>query len=264
MIDLTDDRPSPTATVAYRVRFDECTPGGSLGSSGYLRYAQDVAWIHSERLGYDRAWYAERGIGWLVRGIQLVVLEPSGASDEVLLTTQVVGYRRILARRRADVRAADGRRVAIVLSDYVMIDERGAPTRVPAEFSRRFGVPAASFLPTRVALPAAPSGAEGMNVTPRRHELDPMGHVNHAVYVDWVDDAAGPAASAIPRRYRLEYLLPVTPASALVATTWPVDAGFAYRLADDDGVERFRGIVEPGPTEPWSRAASASGGVDGG
>jgi acyl-CoA thioesterase FadM len=246
-----DDRSSPTATVAYRVRFDECTPEGSLRASGYLRYAQDVAWIHSERLGYDRAWYTRRGIGWLVRGIQLIVLEPSRASDELLFTTRLDGYRRVLARRSADVRTASGRRVALVLTDYVMIDERGAPTRIPAEFSSRFGVPTETFLPTRVALSAAPSSAVEFRFTSRPHELDPMGHVNHAAYLDWIDEAGVPAASAIPCRYRLEYLLPVAPASGLVATTWPAATGFAYRLADDRGTERFRAIVEPGQTDPW-------------
>jgi acyl-CoA thioesterase FadM len=264
MTDRLDDRASSTAPVVYRVRFDECTPAGSLRSSGYLRYAQDVAWIHSERLGYDRTWYAERRIGWLVRGIQLVVLEPSGASDELLFTTRVVGYRRVLARRRADVRAAGGRLVAIVLTDYVMIDKRGGPTRVPAELSTRFGVPTEPFLPTRVTLPAAPSSAVSLHFTSRPHELDPMGHVNHAVYLDWVVEAASSAAISIPCRYRLEYLLPVAPESALVATAWPMETGFACRLADEGGVDRFRAIVEPGLTEPWVGATSAPVGVDGG
>jgi acyl-CoA thioesterase FadM len=265
LTDHVDDRPSPTATVAYRVRFDECAPDGSLRSSGYLRYAQDIAWLHSERLGYDRAWYARRGIGWLVRGIQLIVLEPSRASDELLLTTQVIGYRRVLVRRRADVRTADGHLVAVVLADYVMVDERGAPARVPAEFSTRFGVPTESFIPTRVALPPAPPSAEVARFTSRPHELDPMGHVNHAIYLDWVEEAALSAASAIPRRYRLEYLLSVAPASALIATTWPTATGLAYRLADHDDVVHLRAIVEPGRVEPWSGSpTSSSAGADGG
>jgi acyl-CoA thioesterase FadM len=252
------NRASPMATVAYRVRFDECAPAGSLRASGYLMYAQDAAWIHSERVGYDRAWYAQRRMGWLVRGIQLVVLEPSRASEELLLTTQVVGYRRALARRRADVRAASGRRVAIVLADYVMIGERGRPTRVPTELSTRFGVSTEPFNPTRVPLPVAPSSAVSFQFTTRPHELDPMGHVNHAVYLDWVEESASSAASAMPCRYRLEYLLPAKPESVLVATAWPVEAGFACRLADDDRVERFRAIVEPGLTEPWAGAAPGS------
>jgi len=257
-----DERPSPTATVVYRVRFDECDPAGQLRSSGYLRYAQDVAWIHSERLGYDRAWYAERGIGWLVRGIQLIVLEPSRASDELLITTQVIGYRRVLVRRSADVRATDGRRVAIVLTDYVMIDERGAPARVPAEFSTRFGVPAEPFRPTRVSLPAAPSSAPEVRFAARQHELDPLGHVNHAVYLDWIDEAADPMALEPPRRYRLEYLLPVARATSLVATSWPVATGLAYRLTDDHEREHHRAIVEPGLAGPWMGATGVTEGID--
>ena len=48
----------------YRVRFDEAGPDGLLRASGLLRYAQDVAWMHSEALGFDRAWYRERDLAW--------------------------------------------------------------------------------------------------------------------------------------------------------------------------------------------------------
>jgi hypothetical protein len=40
-----------------------------------LRYAQDVAWFHSASRGFDRAWYAERGLTWLVRTAEVSVLE---------------------------------------------------------------------------------------------------------------------------------------------------------------------------------------------
>jgi hypothetical protein len=40
--------------AGYRVRFDEAGPDGNLRTSGVLRYAQDVAWRHSEVLGFDR------------------------------------------------------------------------------------------------------------------------------------------------------------------------------------------------------------------
>jgi acyl-ACP thioesterase len=65
--------PALGMTVPYRVRFDESSPAGTIRTSALLRYAQDVAWLHSERLGFDRAWYAERGLTWLVRSVELVV-----------------------------------------------------------------------------------------------------------------------------------------------------------------------------------------------
>ncbi len=48
-------RPDPEVvrgvTIPYRVRFDECGPDGLARSSALLRYAQDVAWVHSEQHG---------------------------------------------------------------------------------------------------------------------------------------------------------------------------------------------------------------------
>ena len=56
------------------MRFDEAAPDGRLRTSGLLRYAQDLAWIHSASLGFDRGWYGERGLTWLVRAANVAVL----------------------------------------------------------------------------------------------------------------------------------------------------------------------------------------------
>ena len=58
-------------TRTYRVRFDEAGPDGNLPAEGYLRYAQDLAWIHSETAGFGREWYGARGLTWLARAIEL-------------------------------------------------------------------------------------------------------------------------------------------------------------------------------------------------
>ena len=39
--------------TSYRVRFDEAGPDGHLRTSGFMRYAQDLAWQHSADLGFD-------------------------------------------------------------------------------------------------------------------------------------------------------------------------------------------------------------------
>ncbi len=268
---MTDDQ-LRALTVRYRVRFDECGPTGTLRSAAYLRYAQDVAWIHSERLGYDRDWYATRGIAWLVRGVELELFEPVRTGQALDLTTRVIGFRRIWARRRTDVRTVDGRLVARALTDWVLTDRQGQPTRVPAEFLERFGLPAAPFSPIRVALPAQPPDALEVRFAVRYQELDPMGHANNAVYLEWIDELvrawAGPGApdpgapdpgapdpgapdptARFPRRYRLEYLVPVGPASALVATAWADGDSVACRFLDEAGAECSRARLGPGSAD---------------
>ncbi len=260
---MTDER-LRALTVRYRVRFDECGPTGTLRAAAYLRYVQDVAWIHSERLGYDRDWYTARGIGWLVRGVELELIEPVGTGQELDLTTLVIGFRRVWARRRTDVRTVDGRLVARALTDWVLADRQGQPTRVPAEFPERFGLAAAPFSPIRVTLPPQPPDAVEIRLAVRYQELDPMGHANNAAYLEWIDElvrawaehgAPGHGAPnhrasdptvRFPRSYRLEYLAPVGPASALVATAWADGDGVACRLSDEAGAESFRARLGPG------------------
>ena len=252
---IPDPADRSVARVAYRARFDECGPDTVARPSALMRWAQDVAWIHSERLGFGREWYADRGLAWVVRALELVLLGAVPMASTVDVETRVVGLRRVMARRRTDVLAADGSLVARILNDWVMTDvRRAAPARVPEDFPALFRVPPEGYEPIRVPLPPTPAEALRLPVVARPHELDPMAHVNNAAYLDWLDEAigaTGPAgASAIatvPRTYRLEYLLPVGLGVDHVATSWPTgDDGWAYRLARADGVDALRGTLKAG------------------
>ena len=207
--------------AGYRVRFDEAGPDGSMRVSSLLRYAQDIAWRHSERTGFDRAWYAERGLGWVVRGValELGVAVPMGHT--LRLSTAVIGHRRIWARRLCECRLATGELAARVTTDWVLLDARGRIVRIPEAFGLAFANPELDEDILRVPRPGgAPVAALELGV--RGRDLDPLDHVNNAVYLDWLweaRDAAGPAWSAMtPTSLRIEYL-----ASAARGDTVTVD-----------------------------------------
>ena len=243
-----------TATVPYRVRFDECGPDGLARTSAMLRYAQDVAWIHSERLGFDREWYAARGLTWLVRAAQVTILRPVPLGTTLEVSTTVSGFRKVWARRRTDGRLADGTLAFWAHTDWVIVDARGLPTRVPAEFPDVYGTMPGPFEPGRVALPPTPSGASIHRGLVRPQDLDPLGHVNNAAYLDYLEEAllaAGEAAAAgvtsSPRSIWLEYLVQAVPGAIVEGSTWPDDEGSgehatrAWRLSDEAGIELARG-----------------------
>lgn len=196
--------------AGYRVRFDEAGPDGRLRTSALLRYAQDVAWRHSEQLGFDRAWYQQRGLGWVVRGCELGVREPIPIGHTLRVSTAVVGHRRIWARRLGECRLADGRPAAAVTTDWVLLDARNRVVRIPPDFGVAFVNPEIRSEILRVAAPGGdPVASVELRVRPS--DLDPLDHVNNAVYVDWLEEAledAGwrTASEALPRSYRLEYL----------------------------------------------------------
>jgi acyl-ACP thioesterase len=245
------ERAADTCSVPYRIRFDEAGPDGWLRTSVLLRYAQDVAWHHSASRGFGRRWYAERGLTWLVRTAEVAVLAPIEVGSSIEGTTQVVGWRRVWARRRTDFRASDGELVAWTLIDWVLLDRHGVPTRIPPEFDTTFGAPTITSGLTRVPLDEPPATANRLELAVRPQELDPMDHVNNAVYADWLDEvviAAGDlgATRAVPRRARLEYVAPAAPGSVVSAEAWMDRAGWSLRLRDGAGRDLLRARLEPG------------------
>ena len=238
-----------THDAAYRVRFDEAGPDGLLRTSGLMRYAQDLAWLHSTALGFGREWYAERGLTWLVRAAELVVLAPVPMGTTLSARTEVVGIRRVFARRRGTFQLPDGTAAGWVHTDWVLIDARGALTRIPPIFTEMFGGGELSGTLGRLALPPTPADATRRAFAVRRHELDPMDHANNAVYLDWLDESLPPEAAddaaAIPRRYRLEYALAAEADAGLEAAAWPADAGWDLRLTlAGTGADVFRARLE--------------------
>ena len=244
-----------TCSAPFRVRFDEAGPDGRLRTSVSLRYAQDLAWYHSAARGFDRAWYRARGLTWLVRAARAAIIGDIHTGDELTGTTRVLGWRRVWARRRTEFVDADGAHVAWVEIDWVLLDARGAPTRIPAEFGD-FGATEATFQLGRVALVEPPATADHATFRVRPQELDPMDHVNNAVYADWLDErvlaAGGDDAAllvrAVPRAIRIEYARAAAPGATVVADTWPDDdgPGWSCRIGDADGTVLARARLESG------------------
>ncbi|HKF84988.1 MAG TPA: acyl-ACP thioesterase domain-containing protein [Candidatus Limnocylindrales bacterium] len=247
-------------TVPYRVRFDECGPDGVVRTSALLRYAQDVAWIHSERLGFDRAWYAQRRLAWVVRAAELGILADVPLGSTLSITTRISGFRKVWARRRTDAFLPDGTLVMWGHTDWVMTDHRGMPGRVPPEFPAAFTITPGSFEPGRVPLPPTPESAQRIEMRVRPQDVDPMGHVNNAAYVDYLEESVAAAGEpgreaihAAPRRVRIEYVLAATPGSTMSGAAWQLreaggdGGGWAWRLTDGDGgPDITRGRVLPG------------------
>jgi len=237
----------------YRVRFDEAGPDGVARTSAILRYAQDVAWLHSTARGFDRDWYSQRSLTWLVRAAELEILAPVPLGSTIVSRTAVTGQRRVWARRRGEFSLADGTLAGWVHTDWVMIDGRGALTRIPDIFAEKFRIPESTGQIGRVPLPPTPPDASRRTLAARPHELDPLGHVNNAVYLDWLEEAflratpdeASRALATTPRRYRLEYAAAADPGAALDDAAWrDDDRSWCYRLSGPDGNDLFRARLD--------------------
>jgi acyl-CoA thioesterase FadM len=259
----------------YQVRFDEADEGARLRASGFLRYAQDVAWHHSEAAGFGREWYAEREMHWLVRNVVLRILAPVTYGDILVATTQVTGWRHMWARRQAEVRrvpvpdpgtrggarlgaaasgeaSGTGELVATIQTDWVLLRDDGRPARVPTEIEAWFAGQR-GFERHRVLLPDAPADAARLSLPVRPLDIDPMGHMNNAAYLDVVDEAvsrtwghptSGNEDGRTTPLYRIGYLRPALPGTELDVVCWrPAGATVACRIGDGEGEELTRVLI---------------------
>jgi acyl-ACP thioesterase len=233
----------------FRVRFEESTASETMRTAIHLAWVADIAWQHSVALGFGRDWYSERGLFWLVRAVQLDVLAPIRTYAGVLVSTRVVGYRRVGARRESEVRDPSGELLARLDIDWVMTNEKGSPTRVPADFHKFVAEGAPSFEMHKVALPEAPAGAVGRRFHVHRRDLDPLDHVNNSVYLDYFEESLeaagqGELLRATPRRYILDFASSAERDEQLVGQTWSAEGGWVYRLTDAEGCDIFRARLE--------------------
>jgi acyl-CoA thioesterase FadM len=193
----------------------------------------------------------------------------------------VQGFRRIWARRRSEFRSGAGVLLAEADIDWVLTSADGRPTRVPDEIVQAFPGLDAEYRPARLELPTAPPDAVEHERRAEAHEVDPMGHVNNAAYLDQFEtllDALGSAAlrTAVPRRYRVEYLSPAPAGSGLRWIAWPTATGIAGTLSREPGGDAVARVLAegkpveaevppdpaPGP-QPASKAAQASAATSG-
>ena len=239
--------------LPFRVRFDEANADGRLRSSGYLRYAQEVARQHAEAAGFGSEWTRERRFLWLIRTIELDILGPVEHSQTLEVSTEVIGWRRVWARRRSEFHlAGDERLRAVAVIDWVLLGPNGAPARLPADLAAAFGGEIGTFTPAKVELTPPPPDAVRHEFVVRPHDLDPLAHVNNAVYLDYLEETltrGGQAdqVSTHPRRYRMEYLASAEEDDRLVGTAWEDDLGWSFRLTTDEGRELLRARVETDP-----------------
>lgn len=237
----------------YRVRFDEAGPDGYLRASGFLRFAQDLGGIHSDSAGLGRDWYNARGLTWLVRAIELDLLGNVAHGSVLDVSTEVVGVRRVWARRRSEFKSAGHERmVGVAITDWVLLNAAGRPVRPPQEVLEVFGGDSADFSPMRMATPKAPESAIPREFRPRRSELDPMAHVNNAAYIDYMDEQFLGLdrirhGLTVPRRYRAEFLWSAEAGAKVMGRGWPNGAAWDYLLSTDER-ELFRARLETDPS----------------
>ncbi len=226
-------------TQDFQVRFDECAGDGAVRTSSLLRYVIETAFGHSTAEGFPLSWYEEHGLFWLVRRARLELTRPIPYGATLAVTTRVVGFRRIWARRENAIRDVTGDAFGQATMDWIFTDREGNPARVLGEMEAVFPGLLRSLDVVRLDLPDPPLDARTADYRVPVHQVDPRGHMNSAAYLDLFDDAlaeAGFDPAERPAVYELEYVRAAAPADALRRTVWHDDGRWAMIVTAAAGV----------------------------
>jgi len=226
---------------SFRVRNYECDANGHLNSANYLRWMQETAFDASAALGYDQARYSEIGHYWIIRETEIEYLNPLYYNDRVVVRTWISDFRRVSSRRRYEFYLEGSDKLcARAFSDWVYLDAvRQYPASIPKSFAAASfpeGIPE-SYPPRQPFLkpPAPPPGTFSIRRNVSWQDLDPMQHVNNAVYMAYANECGFQAIAAfgwgwqrmkeeglaiLLRRCHIQYLEPALLNDELEIATW--------------------------------------------
>ncbi|HEV8344706.1 MAG TPA: acyl-CoA thioesterase [Candidatus Binatia bacterium] len=178
----------------FRVRHDELDSFGHLNNAVCVKYMQEAAIQASADAGYPLHWYEEHRVGWVIRRLEIRYHRQVLYGDELEVTTWISECGRIDCLREYDVtRARDGAHTARGRVRWIHVDSKaGRPLRLPEEFKIAFSPTGqAEDLGIRAYKSRKIDGCYRYRSTRRvqAYELDPLGRVHHAVYLNWIEQA---------------------------------------------------------------------------
>ncbi len=181
-------------TETYRIRHDECDAYGVLNNTVYLRLAQETAWRHSIAAGFGYEYYEDLQRAWVARDSSIEYIQPVTYGNALAVTTYIPSTRRSTARRSFEFRL-EGELVAKSQTDYVFLDiVRQAPASIPREIIEALfadGEPPAQLVREPFPdPPPAPPGAITWQHRVEWQDVDPLGHLNNAAYLSYMQEAA--------------------------------------------------------------------------
>ena len=114
------------------MRSYELDSKGHVNNAVYLAYAEEVAVMHAEVLGFGRQWTLSQGGAWVVRKHEIVYHRPARFGQELELTTTVLSMRGARSTRHTTIALTDTTLLAELTTEWVWVRATdGRPTRVP-------------------------------------------------------------------------------------------------------------------------------------
>jgi len=128
-------------TTTWRVRSYELDANGHVNNAVYVAYAEEVANLHAESIGFGRAWIREHAGTWVARRHEITYFLPAVWGQELRLRTEVVEMRGARATRKTTIHRVEDESLLVEMqTEWVWVRlSDGRPIRIPATAIAAFG-----------------------------------------------------------------------------------------------------------------------------
>ncbi len=173
-----------------RIGFFEVDSDFTLRPKILLNYFQEVAGVHSDRAGYDAQRLMNQGHAWVLHRIGIHIHRPPALGDALRVRTWHSGENRFRAYRDFEIMCGTEKLVSAI-SVWLFIDlNRKKILRIPEDIGKCYTVETSHTLDTDIdswksALDFYPEQVQVIATRPS--DYDPLGHVNNALYFDYLE-----------------------------------------------------------------------------
>lgn len=222
-----------TYKETYFLRTCDCDFQGTWRPGAILTAMQEVAGMHSEKLGCGRNALLKNRIVWVLSRCEVRMDRYPRIGDAVTVETMASPNRRWFFPRYYWFRDEEGREVGCAATLWVLLNIDDRKMVPPGDVAAT--IPDTAGMPTPMGLPGTVEEVAGEEIiqdrTPHYFDLDVNQHVNNTRYADWACDALG---VDVMREYCLKTLLinyaaEVRPDQEMTLHVWR--AGDNYRVA---------------------------------
>ena len=178
--------------VAYtaQVEYDEVDTGFKMKLPVLFQRFQRAALLHSEKVGLGPVSMAEAGGVWIMNRIRVHIRRMPGYGENLTIRTWHKGSAGFRAGRDF-LALCDGDTVAAAASQWIYVDlKRKRIAKIPKSVSEPYTEEAEEVLEPGAIDFAVDKTFEPqarLTLTTREGDYDPNGHVNNAVYLEYLD-----------------------------------------------------------------------------
>ncbi len=175
----------------YEIRVNERSADGGVPMHQIGNYLQDIAGRHASALGWSIDSLLQSGKSWVLSRLKIKLHQPVTKKDSRLtVQTWPCGADRMYAYRAFKIRNQENEIIGGAITAWVLLDLNSRrPAQMPPEIIELAkGYPEPFMPPPGDRLHPPDESFDGVNYRVNPTDMDVNGHVNHTVYIRWLED----------------------------------------------------------------------------